>query len=248
MGATLSGKVALVTGASRGIGRGIAAAIAAEGAEVVVTARTEEALRDTVEEIRGAGGRVRGVALDVADDASVADVVPGLVEAYGTIPLLVNNAGITRDNLLLRMKKEDWDRVLDTNLTGIYRMVREIVPSMVKSRFGRIVNVTSVVARSGNPGQANYCASKAGIEGMTRSLARELASRNITVNCVAPGFIDTDMTRSLGEDARKKLSDQVPLRRLGTPADVAGAVVFLLGGGASYVTGVTLDVNGGMYM
>jgi len=248
MGASLTGKVALVTGASRGIGRGIAGALAAEGAEVVATARTEEALRETVEEIRAAGGRVRAVALDVADDASVAAVVPGLVEAYGTIPLLVNNAGITRDNLLLRMKKEDWDRVLDTNLTGIYRMVREIVPSMVKRRFGRIVNVTSVVARSGNPGQANYCASKAGIEGMTRSLARELASRNITVNCVAPGFIDTDMTRSLGEDARTKLSDQVPLRRLGTPADVAAAVVFLLGDGASYVTGVTLDVNGGMYM
>jgi 3-oxoacyl-[acyl-carrier protein] reductase len=248
MSGSLAGKVALVTGASRGIGRGIAGAIAAEGAEVVATARAVDALHDTVEEIRAAGGRARAVALDISDDASVSTVLPELLKGYGTIPLLVNNAGITQDNLLLRMKKDDWDRVVDTNLTGVYRVLRELVPGMVKGRYGRIVNVTSVVARLGNPGQANYCASKAGIEGLTRSLARELASRNVTVNCVAPGFIDTDMTRSLGEDARKKLSEQVPLRRLGTPADVAAAVVFLLGEGASYITGTTVDVNGGMYM
>jgi 3-oxoacyl-[acyl-carrier protein] reductase len=186
--------------------------------------------------------------MDVADDASVERGCAELLEACGSIPILVNNAGITRDNLLMRMKKEEWDAVLSTNLTGIFRTCRALVPSMVRARYGRIVNVTSVVAKIGNPGQANYAAAKAGIEGMTRSLARELASRNVTANCVAPGFIDTDMTRELPEEARKKLLDQVPLRRLGTPADVASAVVFLVGEGASYITGATLDVNGGMYM
>jgi 3-oxoacyl-[acyl-carrier protein] reductase len=160
----------------------------------------------------------------------------------------VNNAGITRDNLLMRMKKEDWDEVIDTNLSGIYRVCRSLVPSMVKARYGRIVNVTSVVSRSGNPGQANYAAAKSGAEGFTRSLARELASRNITVNCVAPGFIDTDMTQKLTEAQRETLLTQVPLKRLGTPEDVAHGVTYLLSDAASYVTGITLDVNGGMYM
>ena len=188
------------------------------------------------------------IALDISDDDSVKTAVQGLLEAYGTIPLLVNNAGIVRDNLLLRMKKNDWEDVIGTNLTGGYRLCRALVPSMVRARFGRVVSVTSVVGRVGSPGQANYAAAKAGIEGMTRSLARELAARNITVNCVAPGFIDTDMTRQLSDDRRRQLLDQVPLKRLGTPEDVASAVLFLLGEGAGYITGTTLDVNGGMYM
>jgi len=243
-----SGKTALVTGASRGIGFGIARALALAGAEVVACARSRDAAEETAARIASEGGRSRPAVLDISDDSSVSETVGELLKAYGTIPLLVNNAGITRDNLLLRMKKEDWDQVIDTNLTGVYRMCRALVPSMVRARYGRIVNVTSVVASVGNPGQANYCASKAGIEGMTRSLARELASRNVTVNCVAPGFIDTDMTRSLGEESRAKLLEQVPLRRLGTPDDVAAAVVFLVGPGGDYVTGSVLAVNGGMDM
>lgn len=248
MSGALSGKTALVTGASRGIGREIALALAREGATVACAARSEEAALATARAIEEAGGTARAVALDVADDASVERGLRDLLGACGSIPILVNNAGITRDNLLMRMKPEEWDAVISTNLTGIFRTCRALVPSMVKARYGRIVNVTSVVARIGNPGQVNYAAAKAGIEGMTRSLAREIASRNVTVNCVAPGFIDTDMTRELPEEARKKLLDQVPLRRLGTSADVAAAVVFLVGEGASYITGATLDVNGGMYM
>jgi 3-oxoacyl-[acyl-carrier protein] reductase len=248
MSGSLQGKLALVTGASRGIGRAIASALAAEGSEVVAAARKLDDARATVEEIRAEGGSARPLRMDISDDASVREALTGLLKDCATIPLLVNNAGVTRDNLLMRMKKEDWDLVIETNLTGVYRVCRELVPSMVRARYGRIVNITSVVSRAGNPGQVNYTAAKAGVEGLTRSLARELASRNVTVNCVAPGFIDTDMTRALGEDARKKLLDQVPLKRLGTPADVSAAVVFLLGEGASYITGATLDVNGGMYM
>jgi 3-oxoacyl-[acyl-carrier protein] reductase len=246
--AALDGRVALVTGASRGIGFTIAAALAAAGAEVIACARNQGAADETARRIGAGGGRARGAVLDVASDDSVAASVPELLKAYGSIPLLVNNAGVTRDNLLLRMKKEDWDQVIDTNLTGAYRMCRALVPAMIRARYGRIVNVTSVVAEIGNPGQANYCASKAGIEGMTRSLARELGSRNITVNCVAPGFIDTDMTRALGDDARAKLLEQVPLGRLGTPEDVAAAVLYLVGPGGDYVTGSVLAVNGGMSM
>jgi len=246
--AVLDGKVALVTGASRGIGLTIAKALAAAGAEVIACARSQGAAEETARRITADGGRARAAVLDVASDESVAASVPELVKAYGSIPLLVNNAGITRDNLLLRMKKEDWDQVVDTNLTGVYRMCRALVPAMMRARFGRIVNVTSVVAEIGNPGQANYCASKAGIEGMTRSLARELGSRNITVNCVAPGFIDTDMTRALGDDARAKLLEQVPLGRLGAAEDVAAAVLYLVGPGGDYVTGSVLAVNGGMSM
>jgi len=244
----LDGKVALVTGASRGIGRAVAEAIAARGATVVCAARTAEASAGTVAEIERRGGRARAIALDVASDASVEGAAKELLSSHATIPLLVNNAGITRDNLLMRMKKEDWADVIETNLSGIYRLCRALVPSMVKARYGRIVNVTSVVARTGNPGQSNYAASKAGIEGFTRSLARELASRNVTVNCVAPGFIDTDMTRVLGEAQREALASQIPLKRLGTPDDVAAAVCYLLGDGGGYVTGVTLPVNGGMFM
>jgi 3-oxoacyl-[acyl-carrier protein] reductase len=241
-------KVAVVTGASRGIGREIAGALARSGAEVVVAARGLDGAQAAADEIVGSGGRARAIAVDIAADDSVKSAVKELLEAYGTIPLLVNNAGIVRDNLLLRMKKNDWEDVIGTNLTGCYRLCRALVPSMVRARFGRIVSVTSVVGRVGSPGQANYAAAKAGIEGMTRSLARELATRNITVNCVAPGFIDTDMTRGLSDDRRRQLLDQVPLKRLGTPEDVASAVLFLLGEGAGYITGTTLDVNGGMYM
>jgi len=242
------GRVALVTGASRGIGRAIAVAIAERGALVLCAARTAEAGAETVAAIEAAGGRARAVALDVSSDASVEPAVKELLREHATIPLLVNNAGITRDNLLMRMKSEDWAAVIDTNLTGLYRLCRAVVPSMVKARFGRIVSITSVVAHIGNAGQANYAASKAGMEGFTRSLARELASRNVTVNCVAPGFIDTDMTKALGDAQREALLSQVPLGRLGTPEDVASAVTWLMSPGASYVTGITLDVNGGMAM
>jgi 3-oxoacyl-[acyl-carrier protein] reductase len=245
---SLSGKTALVTGASRGIGRAIAMTLAQRGAKVIVTATTIESASKTAEAIVGAGGSAMAVALNVADDQSVAAVMAEVLKEHATIPLLVNNAGITRDNLLMRMKLEDWNEVIDTNLSGIYRVCRSLVPSMVKARYGRIVNITSVVSQSGNPGQANYAASKSGIEGFSRSLARELASRNITVNCVAPGFIDTDMTQSLTEAQREALLTQVPLKRLGTPDDVASGVAYLVSDAASYVTGITLDINGGMYM
>ena len=248
MSSSFDDKVALVTGGSRGIGKEIGLALARAGAEVIVAARGVEGAQAAADDIIRDGGRARAVSLDISDDEGVKTAVPALLKDYATIPLLVNNAGIVRDNLLLRMKQSDWDTVIDTDLTGIYRMCRALVPSMVRARYGRIVNVTSVVGRAGSPGQANYAAAKAGAEGMTRSLARELASRNITINCVAPGFIDTDMTRALGDDARAKLLEQVPLKRLGTPADVASAVLFLLGDGADYITGTTLDVNGGMFM
>jgi len=242
------GKAALVTGASRGIGRAIAMALGARGASVIVTARSLEAAGQTAAEIVSQGGRARPIVLDIADERSVDAAMADLLKEHATIPLLVNNAGITRDNLLMRMKKEDWNEVIDTNLSGIYRICRSLVPSMVKARYGRIVNITSVVARIGNPGQANYAAAKAGAEGFTRSLARELASRNITVNCVAPGFIETDMTAGLTEAQREALLAQVPLKRLGRPEDVAAGVTYLLSEQASYVTGITLDINGGMYM
>jgi 3-oxoacyl-[acyl-carrier protein] reductase len=244
----LKDRVALVTGASREIGRAIALALAGSGVQVACTARTEEAAARTVAEIESRGGRGTALAMDVGDDASVERGVGLLIERYGKIALLVNNAGVTRDTLILRMKREDWDTVLGTNLTGAYRVCRVVVPNMIRGKFGRIVNVSSVVGAIGNPGQTNYAASKAGLEGFTRSLAREVASRNITVNCVAPGFIDTDMTRELGEDARAALMGQIPLKRLGTCEDVASAVLFLLGAGGSYITGTTLHVNGGMFM
>lgn len=244
----LSGKVALVTGGSRGIGRQIGIALAAAGAEVILADLDADGAAETAEEIKAGGGLARGARLDVSDDEAVESGVAELLSHYDRIPILVNNAGITRDNLLLRMKQEDWDRVLQTNLTGVYRTCRALLPSMTRAREGRIVNISSVVGSMGNAGQTNYAAAKAGLLGFSRSLAREVASRNVTVNCVAPGFIDTAMTQGLGEAARTRLLSQVPLRRLGTPEDIAAAVLFLVGGGAAYITGATLHVNGGMYM
>lgn len=248
MSLPLDGQTALVTGGSRGIGRQVAETLARAGARVVLTARSVAGAESAAQEITAAGFQAHGIELDVTSDDSVRRALASLGDDYARIPILVNNAGITSDNLLLRMKVEDWDRVLQTNLAGVYRLCRALVPSMVRARLGRIVNITSVVATTGNPGQTNYAAAKAGTEGFSRSLARELASRNVTVNCVAPGFIDTDMTRELGEAARAKLLDQIPMQRLGTAEDVAQAVLYLVGPGASYVTGITLHVNGGMYM
>jgi 3-oxoacyl-[acyl-carrier protein] reductase len=238
----LEGKVALVTGASRGIGRAIALELAKQGAKVVGTATSEEGAKAISE--RGLVGKL----LDVRD-AEQADALVGLVQKeLGDVMILVNNAGITRDNLALRMKDADWDDVVDTNLRAVFRLSRAVMRGMMKARWGRIINITSVVGASGNPGQANYAAAKAGVVGMTKSLAGELGSRNITVNCVAPGFIDTDMTRALSEEQRKALLEHIPLARLGAPEDVAAAVAYLASPQAGYVTGSVLHVNGGMYM
>jgi len=247
----LAGKRALVTGASRGIGRAIAGVLAASGADVLLTARTEEAAEAAAEVLRGEGWRARGIALDLSHPRAALDRCQELVKETkddGGIPLLVLNAGMTRDGLLMRMSLESWQEVLDANLTGSFLVTRALLPGMIRARLGRIVAVTSVVGRTGNPGQANYCAAKAGMEGFVRATAREVASRGITVNAVAPGFIDTDMTRALSEDVRQKLPETVPLGRLGTVEDVAASVAFLLSDAASYITGEVLDVNGGMDM
>jgi 3-oxoacyl-[acyl-carrier protein] reductase len=235
----LEGKVALVTGASRGIGRAIAEELARHGAKVVGTATSESG-----------AAKVPGIGkvLNVRDAAQMDSVVESIQKELGDIQILVNNAGITRDNLALRMKDAEWDEVIETNLRAIFRLSRAVMRGMMKARWGRIINITSVVGASGNPGQANYAAAKAGVVGLTKTLARELGSRNITVNCVAPGFIDTDMTRALSDDQRKALLEQIPLGRLGTPQDVAAAVAYLASPSGGYVTGAVLHVNGGMYM
>ena len=235
----LEGKVALVTGASRGIGLAIAEQLARDGAQVVGTSTSEEGAK----RVPGAGK-----VLDVRDAAQCDRLVEEIQKQHGDIAILVNNAGITRDNLALRMKDAEWDEVMETNLRAVFRLSRAVMRGMMKARWGRIVSITSVVGAAGNAGQANYAAAKAAVAGMTRSLARELGSRNITVNCVAPGFIDTDMTRALSEDQRKALLGQIPLGRLGTPQDVAAAVAYLVSPGGGYVTGAVLHVNGGMYM
>jgi len=248
MSGVLQDKVALVTGASRGIGRAVAGALAAQGAAVVLGARDRSRLESAVAEIRGAGGVAEAVSLDVTDRASVESAVRGAVESHGRIDALVNNAGVTRDTLLLRMKDEDWQAVLDTNLTGVYLCTQAALKPMVRQRSGRIVNVTSVVGLVGNAGQANYAASKAGVVGFTKSVAREVASRGITVNAVAPGFIETDMTAGMTDKAREAVTAAIPMGRVGQPADIAGTVAFLISDAASYLTGQVLGVDGGFHM
>jgi 3-oxoacyl-[acyl-carrier protein] reductase len=245
---SLNNQVALVTGASRGIGRAIALELGRQGATVVGTATTEEGARAITEAFAKSGIRGRGEALEVKDAARCEQLVDAVIKEFGSLSILVNNAGITRDNLAMRMKDEEWQAVVDTNLTAVFRLARLVMRPMMKAKFGRIVNVTSVVGSSGNAGQANYAAAKAGVAGMSRALARELGSRNITVNCVAPGFIDTDMTRALNETQTAALVQNIPLGRFGQPEDVAAAVAFLASPQAGYITGVTLHVNGGMYM
>ncbi|MEP6993856.1 MAG: 3-oxoacyl-[acyl-carrier-protein] reductase [Acidobacteriota bacterium] len=243
-----SGRVALVTGASRGIGEAIAKRLASEGASVIAAARSADALDRVVSEIAAAGGKASAVALNLADPESLDAAVKSALASHGEIHVLVNNAGVTEDNLILRMSRDAWDRVLATNLTGAFLLTQAVVKGMVRKRYGRIVNVTSVVGLMGNAGQANYAASKAGLIGLTKSVARELASRNITCNAVAPGFIATAMTEKMTEDSRAKLTGQIPLERLGSPDDVAAAVAFLGSEEASYVTGTVLNVSGGLYM
>ena len=243
----LTGKVAIVTGASRGIGKGIAAALAAQGAVVVAAARGDNA-NATAAEIVAAGGRADAVALDVTEAASIDALVSGTLARHGRIDILVNNAGIARDQLLLRMKRDDWDQVLATNLTAAFVCVQAVLKPMIKQRGGRIISISSVVGQSGNAGQANYAASKAGLIGFSKSIAREVASRNVTVNVVAPGLVETDMTRAITEKAQGDWAAQIPLGRTGTAADIAAAVCFLASDEASYITGQVLAVNGGMYM
>jgi 3-oxoacyl-[acyl-carrier protein] reductase len=242
----LSGRVAIVTGASRGIGRAIAVTLAGAGAAVVAGARGDHA-QAVVDEIGAAGGRAIAVPLDVTDTAAIEAMVARASDAFGRIDVLINNAGITRDQLLLRLKREDWDAVLATNLTGAYACTQAVLKTMVKQRYGRIVSISSIVGQSGNAGQANYAASKAGLIGFSKALALEVASRNITVNVVAPGLIDTDMTKAIAGAAQKDWSEKIPLGRLGTPEDIAAAVCFLASDAASYITGHVLAVNGGMY-
>ena len=242
----LAGQVALVTGASRGIGAAIARELAVQGARVVGTATTPAGAAAVAAALAPWQGE--GLVLDVTDAARCQAVVDDIAARHGSLGILVNNAGITRDTLAMRMKDDDWGAVLDTNLSAVFRLARAVLRGMMKARAGRIINITSVVGSAGNPGQANYAAAKAGVAGMTRALARELGSRNITVNCVAPGFIDTDMTRVLPEEQKNALLTQIPLGRLGRPEDVAAAVGYLASPAADYVTGTVLHVNGGMYM
>ena len=243
----LTGRVALVTGASRGIGRAIAAKLAAQGATVVAAARERNAA-GTVDAITAAGGRAEVASVDVGDAAAIEALVAGALERHGRIDILVNNAGIAKDQLMLRMKREDWDAVIATNLTAAFALTQAVLKPMIRQKGGRIVCISSVVGQSGNAGQANYAASKAGLIGFAKAVAQEVGSRNITVNVVAPGLIETDMTRAITEDARGEWASRIPLKRLGTPDDIAAAVCFLASSEASYITGQVLAVNGGMYM
>lgn len=244
----LNGQVALVTGASRGIGQAIAAELGKLGATVIGTATSIEGAAKISAYLAEAGIKGEGTVLEVRDAEQVDALIGMIDKTYGAVGILVNNAGITRDNISMRLKDDEWDAVLDTNLKAVFRLSKAVMRGMMKARNGRIINVTSVVGHSGNPGQANYCAAKAGVAGMSRSLARELGSRNITVNCVAPGFIETDMTKALDDKQKESLIGSIPLGRLGHPQDIAAAVAFLASSGAAYVTGTTIHVNGGMYM
>ncbi len=242
----LNGEIALVTGASRGIGAAIAARLGADGARVIGTATTSEGAQRISANLAGFGGR--GAVLDVTLQDSIAALIADIESKEGTVGILCNNAGITRDTLLLRMKEDDWEQVMQTNLASVFRLSKAVLRGMMKARKGRIISIASVVGSIGNPGQANYAAAKAGMIGFTKSLAREVGSRGITANVVAPGFIDTDMTRALNDAQKESLNGQIPVGRLGQPADVAAAVAFLASADAAYITGETLHVNGGMYM
>ncbi|AOJ09330.1 3-oxoacyl-ACP reductase FabG [Burkholderia mayonis] len=248
MDKTLDKQVAIVTGASRGIGRAIALELARRGATVIGTATTEAGAEGISAAFMEAGLEGRGAVLNVNDASAVDTLVESTLKAFGALNVLVNNAGITQDQLAMRMKDDEWDVVIDTNLKAVFRLSRAVLRPMMKARGGRIVNITSVVGSAGNPGQINYAAAKAGVAGMTRALAREIGSRGVTVNCVAPGFIDTDMTKVLPEEQQVALKTQIPLGRLGSPEDIAHAVAFLASPQAGYITGTTLHVNGGMYM
>lgn len=244
----MSNRVAVVTGASRGIGRACALGLAAAGHRIAVAARAVDKLEEVAAQIRSAGVEAFPVALDLASPDSIKDCFAKIAKDFGAPTILVNNAGITKDGLALRMKKDDWDLVLNTNLTGTYLATQQVLQGMMRERWGRIINIVSVVGETGNAGQANYAASKAGLIGVTKSLAQEMASRNITVNAVAPGFIETDMTGVLSAEVKEKILGQIPLKRMGSPEEIAAAVVFLASDAASYITGHVLDVNGGMYM
>jgi 3-oxoacyl-[acyl-carrier protein] reductase len=244
----LQGQIALVTGATRGIGKAIALGLGSRGASVIGTSTSAAGAKAISEYLAEAKVGGKGALLEVNDGAAIEALVAEIEQEFGAVGILVNNAGITRDNLAMRMKETEWDAVIDTDLKSVYRLSRAVLRGMMKARAGRIINITSVVGSSGNPGQINYAAAKAGIAGMARALAQEIASRNITVNCVAPGFIDTDMTRALNEQQREAIVGRIPLARLGKPEDVAAAVVFLASPQAGYITGATLHVNGGMYM
>lgn len=244
----LQGQIALVTGATRGIGRAIALELGRLGATVVGTATSDEGAGKIGAYLAEAGVKGKGVMLEVRDQTQVDAVIGAVEKEFGAVGILVNNAGITRDNLAMRMKDDEWDAVIDTNLKAVFRLSKAVMRGMMKARQGRIINITSVVGHAGNPGQANYCAAKAGVAGMTRSLARELGSRNVTVNCVAPGFIGTDMTHGLDEKQKEAMLASIPLGRAGAPEDVAAAVAFLASPNASYISGTTIHVNGGMFM
>ncbi len=245
---TLSGRVALVTGASQGIGRTCALRLAKDGAAVAVAARNQDKLNELVSEIVAAGGKAAAFALDVSDEEQVKSTLKSAIAQFGKIDILVNNAGITRDQLVMRMKRADWDAVLQTNLTSAYLCIQQVIGSMLKQRWGRIINITSVFGQMGQAGQANYSASKAGLIGLTMAIAREVGSRNITCNAVAPGFIETAMTAVLSDEFKQNAAKQIPLGRVGSPEDVASAVAFLASDDASYITGHVLNVNGGMLM
>jgi 3-oxoacyl-[acyl-carrier protein] reductase len=245
---SLSGRVALITGASQGIGRACALKLAAAGAAVAVAARNQEKLAELVSEITNAGGKAAAFALDVSDEEQIKSTIKAAIAQFGKIDILINNAGITRDQLVMRMKRADWDAVLQTNLTSAYLCIQQVIGSMLKQRWGRIINITSVFGQMGQAGQANYAASKAGLIGLTMAIAREVGSRNITCNAVAPGFIETAMTAGLGDELKQNAIKQIPLGRVGLPEDVASAVAFLASDEASYVTGHVLNVNGGLLM